>query len=187
MACSNVGDRGAITLRVDACSPSLFHVIYGSRLSHWQAHLHLKPLHEQRLVQTTCTSSSSPHVWACERKFLPAGSKALTDSRRRRTTCCQALRSSSIRTGLIRKSTAPCVTPRSTTFVSPFDDITAQESQRAAVRAVHLQRKRAGSHNLAACTHAHMQRFADGVCSIDASTCHSVVTDQCQERRKCAH
>ena len=43
----------------------------------------------------------------------------------RRTTCCHTFRSSSILTGLIRKSTAPCVTPRRTTLVSPFDDITA--------------------------------------------------------------
>ena len=56
-------------------------------------------------------------------------------SERRRTTCCHTLRSSSTRTGLIRKSTAPCVTPRSTTFVSPLEDITAggqgQESARS--------------------------------------------------------
>ena len=43
----------------------------------------------------------------------------------RRTTCCHTLRSSSMRTGLMRKSTAPCVTPRSTVLVSPFPDITA--------------------------------------------------------------
>lgn len=49
----------------------------------------------------------------------------ITWSRLRRTTCCHTFRSSSILTGLIRKSTAPCVTPRRTTFVSPFDDITA--------------------------------------------------------------
>ena len=33
---------------------------------------------------------------------------------------------------LIRKSTAPCVTPRSTTLVSPLDDITAPRRVRAA-------------------------------------------------------
>lgn len=43
------------------------------------------------------------------------------------TTCCQTFRSSSIRTGLMRKSTAPCVTPRSTTVVSPLDDITVTQ------------------------------------------------------------
>ena len=56
--------------------------------------------------------------------------KALTSepamSRRRRTTCCQRLRNSSILTGLIRKSTAPCVTPLRTVVVSPLEDITAR-------------------------------------------------------------
>jgi hypothetical protein len=42
-----------------------------------------------------------------------------------RMTCCQMLRSSSIRTGLIKKSTAPWVTPRSTVACSPLEDITA--------------------------------------------------------------
>jgi hypothetical protein len=67
-------------------------------------------------------------VWAWAFKLHREGCRstsAPTDSRRLRTTCCQALRSSSMRTGLIKKSTAPCVTPRSTTFVSPLDDITA--------------------------------------------------------------
>ena len=55
-----------------------------------------------------------------------SGKNVLTTwSRLRRTTCCHTFRSSSILTGLIRKSTAPCVTPRNTTFVSPLDDITA--------------------------------------------------------------
>jgi hypothetical protein len=47
-------------------------------------------------------------------------------TRERRTTCCHTFRSSSTRTGLIRKSTAPWVTPRNTTLVSPFELITAR-------------------------------------------------------------
>ena len=51
----------------------------------------------------------------------------LTLSFLRLTTCCHTFLNSSTRTGLIRKSTAPCVTPRSTTLVSPLDDITAEQ------------------------------------------------------------
>jgi len=43
----------------------------------------------------------------------------------RRTTCCQIFLSSSMRTGLIRKSQAPCVTPRITVVCSSLADITA--------------------------------------------------------------
>lgn len=46
----------------------------------------------------------------------------------RRTTCCHTFLSSSILTGLMRKSTAPWVTPRKTTGVSPLEDITAKKS-----------------------------------------------------------
>ena len=53
----------------------------------------------------------------------PAGQP--TWSLRRRTTCCHTFRNSSILTGFMRKSTAPCVTPLSTTGVSPLEDITA--------------------------------------------------------------
>lgn len=43
----------------------------------------------------------------------------------RRTTCCQIFLSSSMRTGFIRKSQAPCVTPRITVVCSSLADITA--------------------------------------------------------------
>jgi hypothetical protein len=55
----------------------------------------------------------------------PRAPMARTSDFCRRTTCCQMLRSSSILTGLIRKSQAPWVTPRSTVVCSPLDDITA--------------------------------------------------------------
>lgn len=49
----------------------------------------------------------------------------------RLTTCCQIFLSSSIRTGLMRKSQAPCVTPRITVVCSPFEDITAEDDVKA--------------------------------------------------------
>lgn len=75
-------------------------------------------------------SCSAPWGETCV--FHPQGTLsrpgAITCSRFRLTTCCHKFRSSSMRTGLMRKSTAPCVTPRSTVLVSPFELITAHRA-----------------------------------------------------------
>lgn len=69
--------------------------------------------------RNTYTARSRRRAHAC-RRLLRTARCALE----RRMTCCQMLRSSSMRTGLMRKSHAPCVTPRITVVCSPLDDIT---------------------------------------------------------------
>lgn len=89
------------------------------RASGAAARIQRLPAHRLRLTWSTSRPecSSAARLWC---------------RLRRRTTCCHTFRSSSTRTGLMRKSTAPWVTPRSTTLVSPLDDITvgAQEEAR---------------------------------------------------------
>ncbi len=71
---------------------------------------------------------SNAMLMSSQRQHVKPGMMTgLTWSRFLLTTCCHTFRSSSTRTGLMRKSTAPCVTPRRTTLVSPLEDITATQ------------------------------------------------------------
>ena len=88
------------------------------------------PLSQQQAIPTAMSAIDRNPVRPCRSGLRSVRRPGRTEPvRLRRTTCCHTLRSSSMRTGLIRKSTAPCVTPRSTVLVSPLADITGHEAE----------------------------------------------------------
>jgi hypothetical protein len=94
-------------------------------LSHHTTHnAHKRARAHARAHAPTPPPSPPPHTHTRARAHAHAHTHTCALWRLRRTTCCQMLRSSSTRTGLMRKSHAPCVTPRMTVVCSPLADIT---------------------------------------------------------------